>query len=491
MEKHFIKRAQRIVKRNIRKYNKFVICPYGEMGRFVEYQLLKSGVSSSDIIIVDNGKSNKNSSFFSIKSFSKLDLDSESSVVFICSWNYYKELYSSLLKYSSQKNYINIFKDLPLYLRTFSFIKSLILDSVFKAFLVVICFYLKKIYRSFFYISPKKKDIAIIMDGGRGDGVIATGATELLKRKGYNITLFVSSHCADFYETARCNDNVYLIKFGKYTSTLLNSTSKKIKTGSLRFDTVVSFLDIPKHKILLLDICNKIKFKKLIGFNQLFAFSYDINCNYGTELSHISKQVQEVFSKIPEKIEWGDYYPYFLDIPYDCKKKAEEIYNNINPSHKRLILINCSASSSDRSLSRETLVCILLDLYFFKTDCKVVVINCNYNIEEYLGEDIVIADFNTFGEVSYFISLVDLIITPDTSLVHVARVFNTHSICIYNNRLYNNKYSNNILFGPGPNYSNSLQIYTDDYDYTERGDDIRYINYWSIHTALKKKLLIF
>ena len=490
MEKHFIKKAQRLVKRNIHRYSKFVICPYGEMGRFVESLLLKSGICSSDIVIVDNGKSNKNSSFFSVESFSKLELAPQSSVVFLCSWNHYKELYSSLLKTSSQKNYINIFKDPPFFLRIMYFCKNLITDSLFTSVFVVILFFLKKIYRRFFYSSLNKKDIAVIMDGGRGDGIIASGATEVLKRNGCDVTLFVSSHCYDFYETARCNDNVYLVKYGKYTAAILDSKSKKIKVD-LKFDTIVSFLDIPQHKILLLDICNKIHFKKLIGFNQIIPFSYDINCNYESEIGHISWQVQRVFSNISKTIAWPDSYPYYLDIPDECKRKAEELFNNINPSQKRIILINCSASSPDRSLSRETLVSIFLDLFYLKIDCKVVVINCNYNIEEFLGEDIVLAEFKTFDEVSHFISLVDLIITPDTSLVHVARAFNTHSICIYNNRLYNNKYSNNILFGPGPNYSNALQIYTDEYDYKESGDDIRYINYWTIHIALKKKLISF
>lgn len=78
-----------------------------------------------------------------------------------------------------------------------------------------------------------------------------------------------------------------------------------------------------------------------------------------------------------------------------------------------------------------------------------------------------------FSNFAYAIALVkysDLVITPDTSIVHVANAYNKKMICLYNNKKSDKNEDENIIWGP--NYNNCIQLFTKECLGTKRGDDV-------------------
>ena len=82
------------------------------------------------------------------------------------------------------------------------------------------------------------------------------------------------------------------------------------------------------------------------------------------------------------------------------------------------------------------------------------------NVMKELGNNTFFPELKDIMETSYLISKADLIITPDTSIVHIAAAFKRKLIAIYrlDNRVENEV--NRYLWGP--NYKEAVQIFSRD-----------------------------
>jgi len=460
--------------------SKYIICPYGSMGKKIESLLLDKGVSQSNIIIVDNGLSSVDKRYHSTKDLQKI-YDSDS-VILLCSLSYSKDITKEIKQYINAPYIVDVFKIKSSLLKKISFLYE---KSVFPKLVVLITFYFYKLSNKLFY-KRENKDIAIILDGGLGDAVIASGLADNLKKNNYNITFFCLPHYVDYFETARIKDNYLKIEYKSDFVKVYDESGPEIKSRRLSFDAVIALIDLPKNKYRILNFASKVKYRKLIGINQKFLWTYDINLKSKIS-SHITRQLYDIQSLFVKDIPYSS-YRYSLDISQNCKDFAHELFDRFNPEKKKTILINCRTSMSCRCLSLDTLKQIIND-FQRKKEYELFLVNCNFNAAELLGENIHYLTFSHFGEICSFISLVDFMITPDTSLVHVGCVFNTKAICIYNNRLYNNRIANNILFGPGPFYDNAVQFFTDEHNETEEGDDIGRIRNYNFSFYVTKSIL--
>ena len=84
------------------------------------------------------------------------------------------------------------------------------------------------------------------------------------------------------------------------------------------------------------------------------------------------------------------------------------------------------------------------------------------NVMKELGNNTFFPELKDIMETSYLISKADLIITPDTSIVHIAAVFKRKLIAIYrlDNRVENEV--NRYLWGP--NYKEAVQLFSKDFE---------------------------
>lgn len=444
--------------------SKYIICPYGAMGKKIESLLLNKGIPQSKIIIVDNGLSSVDKRYLSTKEINSV-YDSDS-VILLCSLSYSKDITKEIKQYINEPCIVDVFKIKNSLIKKISFIYE-------KCFLsklaILITFYFYKFSNRLFY-KGRNNEIAIILDGGLGDAVVASGLVDNLKKNNFRVTIFCLPHYVDYFETARIKDNYLKIEYKSDFVKLFDESGAEIKDRILSFDSVIALIDLPKNKYRILNLASKIRYQKLIGINQKFFWSYDVNFKSKIS-SHITRLLYDIQSLFIKDIPYSS-YRYSLDIDESCKENASCIMEKYNPKKKKTVLINCRTSMACRCLSLAILKQIIEDLQS-KKEYEIFLVNCNFNATDLLDENIHYLNFSHFGEICSFISLIDLMITPDTSLVHVGCVFNTKAICIYNNRLYNNRIANNILFGPGPFYENAVQIFTDEYRETEEGDDIQ------------------
>ena len=105
-----------------------------------------------------------------------------------------------------------------------------------------------------------------------------------------------------------------------------------------------------------------------------------------------------------------------------------------------------------------------------------------------LPKTAIISPFEDFFYGACIVKLADLIITTDTSIVHLANAYNKRMICVYNNRRLDYGESNNIVWGP--NYENALQLFTKANKGTPDGDYIRDFDVEEMYPYIDKDLSI-
>ncbi|WP_164097590.1 glycosyltransferase family 9 protein, partial [Serratia marcescens] len=105
----------------------------------------------------------------------------------------------------------------------------------------------------------------------------------------------------------------------------------------------------------------------------------------------------------------------------------------------------------ERNLSKEQ-VARLVDMLNKKTkNIKLIILDHRRELDVSLPDSAVINPFDSLHHVMALIREVDMIISPDTSIVHISAAWNKALICVYKNVT-----DNNDLWGPG--YENARQI---------------------------------
>ena len=213
-----------------------------------------------------------------------------------------------------------------------------------------------------------------------------------------------------------------------------------------KYDIVIdpSLFDIPVHRMLLL---RQIKPRSVLGFNKWpsinhYTRSFDFDC----ENWHVSK----TFSIIADYLQLDKKYlhSYDLHIPQDVNHQVREYLAALNG---RNVVINIFAGHADRSLSQTQLAELLDKLLARHPGSAVILLDHRREIRIPLPPEVVINPFNTLHHAMALIAQAELIISPDTSVVHMAAAWNKPLIAVYKDVLLNNR-----LWAPG--YDNARQI---------------------------------
>ena len=115
------------------------------------------------------------------------------------------------------------------------------------------------------------------------------------------------------------------------------------------------------------------------------------------------------------------------------------------------MVINIFAGHADRSLSQTQLAELLDKLLARHPGSAVILLDHRREIRIPLPPEVVINPFNTLHHAMALIAQAELIISPDTSVVHMAAAWNKPLIAVYKDVLLNNR-----LWAPG--YDNARQI---------------------------------
>lgn len=237
--------------------------------------------------------------------------------------------------------------------------------------------------------------------------------------------------------------------------------SKEILEFNPYIDKVYDFDDYGIKKLvklisnqnydLLINIREKIKEKELrfikscgakynVGIDKKGWKLFDISVERGTDYD-VKSHLTESFSSILKKIGRFDEVDTSYEIFFDEKREqlAQKLKNEF--SNRKVLLINPYGASEYRCLSESTIKKIIKEfddyiiilLYYGERKSDVMRIGKDIpNV--YIPESI-----NGVLDSSVYISVSDVVISPDTSIVHIASAYNKKIISIYTYPKLNNE----------------------------------------------------
>ncbi len=276
-----------------------------------------------------------------------------------------------------------------------------------------------------------------------GDMVVSTLLYREIKKQYPNIKIYVlcGKNSKEIIKYNPYIDNIY-----PYTNNFFKDffVYKQIRKENI--DLVIDFIQFrlrPKQ-LLTLRILNP---KFLIGFNKSIYNIYDLSVKCDTYKLHISKRYEILLNQLGIQNP-SLKYDIFLD------KKFEEVSNNLFNGNKNII-INPMSASVHRSFSLNKLNDLIENIH--KMNIFKIFIICQKKYE-YIFSNIKNAQCiccNSILETASFIKNCTIVISPDTSIVHIANAFNKKLVSLYLD--YSNQEEKiNVVWAP--NYDNAIQL---------------------------------
>lgn len=306
---------------------------------------------------------------------------------------------------------------------------------------------------------------------GIGDAIFISGFINKLQELGMEITICSSPRNVNFCKTVLKLEHCYSV------NELLKITN--------HFDLIFVAKDNIQYREgkQLLKIFKKAKVKYIVGFDDPLDL-YDISIKYA-ENNHITKKFEYVLDYL-----WGgvNNLIYKLHLSNIIEKQVIDfIYNFKN---KIIVCLNAFAGDNQRSFTVYQVEKITRYLSRYK-EIVVIMIGSQEQMKvlSFVNQDNVLLTPPNLGTISHalaFIKHADLVITPDTSIVHIANAFNKNMICVYNNKKSVTGLDCNIIYGP--NYSNCVQLFTKDNLGTTDGDPVSDYDVSEIFPYIKKFL---
>src|SRR5471030_2669943 len=226
-----------------------------------------------------------------------------------------------------------------------------------------------------------------------GDAIIATGLAKKLYDAGYQVNFLAGKSCANLFSHTAFINKVFIYDRDK--------SPRRLKRE--KFDIVIDLNDILTFRRI-----------KLI---------YHLNANI-----HITERYKKVLDFLG--IETTD-YEYLLGVSESDEKTLSDKVSPLNV--KYLIALNPLTSSLDKNISKKQVEDII---YFIKDNYHsigIILIGRYNKISEFKTDECIVFPESTISFATAIVKNADLIITPDTSIVHLSRAFNKKMVAIYNN----------------------------------------------------------
>ena len=293
--------------------------------------------------------------------------------------------------------------------------------------------------RNILFDVKKAKSVLILKYDRIGDMVVSTPIFRELKLAYPNISISVlaSKENRDVIKYNPYIDKIYT----NYKNQIFNDLPTLLKLRKKNFDVCIELEhSVIPHAIFRLKILNP---KKIITIHK--------DGRYGVKGSDL--KLYDYFTKKDTKSHFGKIwletliffgispssysYDFFLgDIE---KEKAKKF--TISLGKKIKIGINIEGSFPEKSIQKIELEKICIGLYNNFTNIKIVILTQPDKLLETkklildLGLDYVVPSYSTESiiDAAALIERLDLIITPDTSIVHIASAFNKPIVSIHEN----------------------------------------------------------
>ncbi|WP_421506356.1 glycosyltransferase family 9 protein [Erwinia rhapontici] len=309
-----------------------------------------------------------------------------------------------------------------------------------------------KYKKSTLNVDSIKTILLIRNEGTIGDTVVYSSLIKNLHTAGYKVDILLTKSSSivvkhspfirNIYEAEDASTEVYLKSF--------NHTVSEITMEELRnnqYDLVIdpSLFDTPVHRMRLLREINP---KSVLAFNKKKRFNhYSKSLDFfERDKEHVTQAASLISEFLIKKPITNDAYS--LHIP---DAFFDDVRSFLSPFNDKKIIINVFTGSKERNFSQEQLAEIIAKLNETYDNLNIILLDHRKEIDIPLPENVVINPFNTLHHVMALIHECDLIISPDTAIVHISAAWKKNLIAVYKNVV-----DNNDLWAPG--YDNASQI---------------------------------
>ena len=283
-------------------------------------------------------------------------------------------------------------------------------------------------------------------DGKIGDMVVNTLMFREIKKNYPDIKIGVVTRggAKDIISNNKNVDKIY--EYNKKASEV-KKLAREIALE--KYDLLIDFSEMLRvNQMMFINMC---KAKINIGINKKNWNLFEVSLKSIDYRYHISNLYLEILKFLGIKN---------IDKKYDIVS-TDYVLEKLNLKNKRYCVFNPYAASRHRSFNLENIIKISEIILEKEFDRLILIgtkdhLNELEKVKEKLGEKIMIPKTKNILEVIEVISMADLVITPDTSIVHIAAALEKNMICIYRKEIEKED-KNSVLWGP--NYPQAKVVF--------------------------------
>jgi len=293
------------------------------------------------------------------------------------------------------------------------------------------------------FVLAKDAKILLLRDDGKiGDMIVSTSLIREMYNNGYTVDILATVN------------NIIAIKHNPYIRKihLYDEQGNAPGLAAESYDLVIDMGDKispPSLRFLL-----KINTQNVIGFNKEKYNIYNKSIKFSGFHEHITTRYALLMSELGftnVDTSYDLFYPEEIDIEVAAFLNGLPYPNNI--------IINPFAADSKRELSLNQLQHLCHEIIKNLPDYNIIYLDPNNKVSVDIPEKVYKNPFPSLFSAMSLIKHADLVISPDTSIVHIAAAYRKPLVALYGNDMHG-KYQNNKTWGPG--YPEAVQILTHD-----------------------------
>lgn len=274
------------------------------------------------------------------------------------------------------------------------------------------------------------KILLLRLDGKIGDSITSTGFIKALLESPQKpeVTVICSPQIAWIYETIP-SLKVYILKKGP-----LNTLFFTLTHCHEHYSCALNTSHIMTSRVLFL--LRFLNIEQRIGFESSTYKCFDQNARFDINKDHVTMRYKAALELMKTT---GNCRQYFLPIPSLAVERAKKWIHTNKPAKNKLVILNSFAGARLRSLNQPTSEKIVQALCI-NPNTTVVSIGNHNDLE--LAHKFVSANpqlqkiWIVSPETNFFfncalVQLADLVISPDTAIVHLASAYNKPLVAIY------------------------------------------------------------
>jgi len=298
-----------------------------------------------------------------------------------------------------------------------------------------------------FAISDRKSVLFLRDDDKIGDMVVSTSLFREFKRAGYVVDVLAGKNNAKIIEFNPYVNKYYVVeKDNKHKLEQAKALAKN------NYDVVIDMGDkiSPFHLLLL----KKLNARNVVGFNKTGFNIYNKSLDYLGYSSHVTERYQLLMESF-EFISFSTDYD--IHVPESVRSEIHDFMSNIAAPYK--VVINPYAADPRRDMSLTQLKALIEKIKREWDQVEIILVGDPARISQLTHLDAVINPYHTLTSACEIVHLADMVISPDTAIVHIAAAWKKPLVSLYGNDLHG-EYVNSRVWGPG--YDVARQLYTKD-----------------------------